>query len=311
MLINRLSNARNLRSFRRMNSWPATLSIALIAAATIVLPTDAADEKPGIKQIELVTDIQSIVPGVPFTVGFVIETLEGYHTYWRGPVIVGVATRFEWQLPAGFSAGEVAWPPPQKVNMAGYTAYGFRGKTVLLTEITPSEIIENNQVTLNLRSAWMACGSSCHPGVDDFTLTLPVNRSGIDSVKNEVISKSFELAKRSIPPSCPKSWQIGVASPSPDQIQLDLTIPGFNPEDASSIYFYSYDLQVDSNEPQIVSLTDSNTGEIRLTLVRPDEAPDSQAALAGLLYYPGGWPETGTSYVEITAPWPNNSLKNE
>ncbi|MDP4849843.1 MAG: protein-disulfide reductase DsbD family protein, partial [Verrucomicrobiales bacterium] len=130
-----------------------------------------AKQKPGLQKIQLVTDISAITPGEEFTVALIIDPLPDHHTYWRGPGIVGVATTFNWTLPDGFSAGEVAWPPPQKVLMAGITAYGYRDRQMLLTTITPPDIIEGSEVTLSARFAWMACATSCYPGVDVFSLT--------------------------------------------------------------------------------------------------------------------------------------------
>lgn len=79
-------------------------------ALTAISPLRAAESpvtKPGIRELKLVTDIQAITPGKPFTIALVIDPQAGYHTYWRGPGIVGVATAMKWTLPEGFTAGAI------------------------------------------------------------------------------------------------------------------------------------------------------------------------------------------------------------
>lgn len=271
-----------------------------------------AKEKPGLRRIQLVTDVSAISPGETLTVALVIDPLPGYHTYWRGPGIVGVATAFDWTLPQGFIAGEVSWPPPQKVLMAGITAYGYRDKTMLLTDIETPEKIEGNEVTLRVRISWMACATSCNPGVDDFSLTLPVHRTSRPAPKEAALSKAFDEVRRSVPPTEPETWSITPRSPAPDRIELDLTIPGFPAALAPSISFYCYDMQVDSDEPQQVTvINDAGKETLRLTLVRPDFAPRSPATISGVLHCPGGWPGLNSPYVEISAPWPAGTFGNE
>ena len=81
-------------------------------------------EKDGLT-VQLVTAITEITPGEPFLVGLILDTEEGFHTYWKGPGIVGVATNLEWNLPEGFSAGEIVWPAPERVDMLGINAHGY------------------------------------------------------------------------------------------------------------------------------------------------------------------------------------------
>ncbi len=271
-----------------------------------------AREKPGLERIGLVTDIRAITPGEPFTVALLIEHLPGYHTYWRGPGIVGVATRFDWSLPPGFTAGEVEWPPPQKVLMAGITAYGYHDRQLLLTRITPPERIADDEITLRARIAWMACSVSCNPGVDDFSLTLPVHRDSAAQEKDAALTAEFEAVRASVPPTAPESWEVTARSPAPDRIELDITLPELSGPAGEEISFFSYDMQVDSDEPQ---KTDVFAGEkevrIRLHLVRPEVAPRSPERLAGLLHRPSGWPGLDSPYVEVSVPWPPGTSPHE
>jgi len=288
------------------------LTLSIGCGREVLALEGEAKEKPGLKNIQLVTDISAIIPGEPFTVALIIDPLPGHHTYWRGPGIVGVATHFNWTLPAGFTAGEISWPPPQKVIMAGITAYGYRDRQMLLTVITPPDHIEGDEVALAARIAWMACATSCNPGVDDFTLTLPVNRSGKTAMKDAPLSDAFAAVSRAVPPAAPANWKVQVRSAAPDRIELDLVIPGLSGTAAKEVSFFCHDMQVDSDEPQKVEVLDE--GEIvkvRLQLVRPEVAPRSPSHFSGVLHCPDGWPGLDSPFAEISVPWPTGTFSNE
>jgi thiol:disulfide interchange protein DsbD len=271
-----------------------------------------AKQKPGLQKIQLITDIGAITPGEPFTVALVVDPLPGHHTYWRGPGIVGVATNFHWTLPDGFSAGEVTWPPPQKVLMAGITAYGYRDRQMLLTTITPPDKISGDEVNLQARIAWMACATSCNPGVDDFTLTLPVHRGDTAAPKDAGLAEAFAAIHRSVPATTPASWKVELRSAAPDRIELDLAIPGLSATAAKSVAFFCYDMQVDSDESQKVEiLAEGDITRLRLHLVRPDVAPSLPTDFAGVLHCPGGFPGIDSPHVEISIPWPPGTFSNE
>ncbi|MBP9222732.1 MAG: hypothetical protein KBF76_02610 [Verrucomicrobiales bacterium] len=282
-------------------------------ALTAISPLRAAESppvtKPGIRELKLVTDIQAITPGKPFTIALVIDPQAGYHTYWRGPGIVGVATAMKWTLPEGFTAGAIQWPAPQKVNMAGITAYGYRERTLLLTKVTPPKEIAGNEVTLQVKCIWMACATSCNPGLAELSLTLPVQDTGKPEQPDAKVATEIEAVRTSLPPSAPSSWKIVVRSPSAVEIALEIEIPDLKIKDTESVYFYSDDMQVDSDEPQAISLDDA--GRLQLRLVRPEFAPRSPDHLSGLLFCSQPWPGLNSHYVEISAPWPAGTFPHE
>ena len=71
------------------------LQFLIIAAAGLCFSVDATESEPksatGIERIQLATNGKSISPGEEITVALVMVPAPGYHIYWRGPGIVGVA----------------------------------------------------------------------------------------------------------------------------------------------------------------------------------------------------------------------------
>ena len=90
--------------------WIALLPAILLAS----LSHGGETEKP--LEVSLISESRSIRAGRPFFLGLHLIHPPGSHTYWKNPGIVGLATTVEWDLPPGFSAGEIQWPAPQAVS---------------------------------------------------------------------------------------------------------------------------------------------------------------------------------------------------
>src|SRR5262245_6055422 len=106
---------RNLRG----SAW---LFIVLASLATVV----AQPVRTKHATIELLSRQTAIVPGKDSLVGvhFVLE--KGWHIYWVNPGDSGQPPVFKWQLPEGFSAGEIQWPHPERMqNTSQLADYGY------------------------------------------------------------------------------------------------------------------------------------------------------------------------------------------
>lgn len=290
-------------------SHSLTLTALLLAGEScrvFALESDPLS-RPGIARVQLVTEVSAIVPGEPFTIGLRLDPLPDHHTYWRGPGIVGVATRLDWTLPEGFQVGGMTWPPPMQVLMAGIVANGYKGPTLLLTEVTPPADFKDAEVVIATRASWMACSVSCNPGIADLTLTIPVAKAGENPPRDEAIARDFTKVRESAPKAAPASWSFVPRLAAADRITLTATIPVLDASTAKTIQFYCDDMQIDSDEPQGIEVLDPEKGVVRLTLVRPEFAPKSPRVLSGVLHCPAGWPGIGSTYLEFSAPWPEGS----
>lgn len=258
-------------------------SMHLIGFLTALLLTclPSAGETDDPLQIHLISEVRSISPGKPFFVGVHLVHPPGSHTYWQHPGIVGLATKIEWDLPPGFSAGEIQWPAPQVVEMAGYEAQGYQGETLLMIPITPPDNLSSATVTLTAKISWMCCGTTCHPAVRvPFSVTLP--RAAV-AESDPSTHPLFEKFRAAVPRPDP-AWTSTVRREQ-DKIILTLKPPGaiLKP---TGIHFFSADGQVDSNQKQQVEILSG--GVIRMTLARAETAPGDSSALPGVVCLPRG-----------------------
>ncbi len=127
--------------------------------------------------VTLHADVRSIQPGSRFTVGVLMKMDPGWHTYWVNPGESGLPTEIQWKLPAGFTAGTIEWPLPEKHTETGdILTFGYSGETMLLVPLTaPASLTPGTQVSLSAEVSWLECEKTCVPGKTSLTLTLPVS----------------------------------------------------------------------------------------------------------------------------------------
>jgi thiol:disulfide interchange protein DsbD len=257
-----------------------------LAAAMMVLP--ALAENP--LKVALVSEAQAIAPGETFMVGLHLEPPAGFHTYWKHPGIVGLATSIEWSLPPGFTAGEIQWLAPRTVSMAGHTAQGYPGETLLMVPLTAPAEFAAGEVPLTARVSWMCCGDQCHPAAQvPFTITLPVARAGRPDPAARPLFERF----RAMLPAADPAWSASVERAGKTAV---LTLKSNDPErtrdvaELGALRFFTADGQIHSDRPQRVT---AGPGQVlRIELPLADHVP-AAPSLPGVVVAEKSWRKAG------------------
>jgi thiol:disulfide interchange protein/DsbC/DsbD-like thiol-disulfide interchange protein len=173
--------------------------LTLRASDPIEAPSDGASA--GVSQphvtAELIPEITTIEPGKAFDVALHLHMDKDWHTYWINPGDAGMATTITWTLPAGFTAGPIQWPTPEKHETGGLIVYGYGGDVYLLTTITPPKTDLPSHFEFKAKAMWLVCKEECIPGKAE--LTLPLD-SGIMNLRLPVDnSVFFDRARERIP----------------------------------------------------------------------------------------------------------------
>jgi thiol:disulfide interchange protein len=143
-----------------------SFSLALLAGSQLAAQVQAA----------LVAAETSVQPGRAFTVAIRLTHEPHWHTYWINPG-TGYPTSVQWELPAGWTAGEIEWPTPDVVRdrSGTITGNGYEGVTYLPVTITPpADAAVGSTVTLRAAVDWLMCADVCIPGDARVELALPV-----------------------------------------------------------------------------------------------------------------------------------------
>lgn len=256
--------------------------IGFVLVLALITSFAHGEEESWGARLELISANAVIAPGDPFEVGVHIRHRRGFHSYWKNPGVVGFATRIEWDLPDGFTAGPIAWPVPELVDMAGNITHGYERDVLLTATITPPAELSEEKITLDAQVAWMACADACHPGDETFSLTLPV---GDEAVTHPETSSLFEQSRNEQPAPL-EGWSVKLLSEvnAPD-IVLRLSRVDDQAPVLESPYFFSSDGQVARGRP---SVTAEEDGVTVFTFERARFGPEGARGLPGLIAYGPG-----------------------
>jgi thiol:disulfide interchange protein/DsbC/DsbD-like thiol-disulfide interchange protein len=124
----------------------------------------------------LVSETSAIAPGQSFWVALEFDIRDGWHTYWRNPGDSGQATRLTWQLPPGFTAGDIVWTTPHRFEIPPLVNYGYAKHAVHLVNVTaPKDLPVGTPVVLSAKASWLVCSDVCIPEDASLQLKLPVS----------------------------------------------------------------------------------------------------------------------------------------
>ena len=157
--------------------WLPALLFTLLLAA---LPATASAKpvRTDYVESELIARTSALEPGGTVLLGLRLKMDPHWHTYWLNPGDSGLPTTIQWKLPAGFKAGPIQWPLPQRVPVPPLMNYGYEGEVVLPVEITvPKDgllSLLGRPARLAARADWLVCKDVCLPGGADLELILPV-----------------------------------------------------------------------------------------------------------------------------------------
>ena len=235
-------------------------------------------------RVELLARQKSTVPGsnVLLDVHFILEP--GWHIYWVNPGDSGQPPSFNWQLPPGFSAGEIQWPRPERMKPSKELVdYGYRDDVLLTVPVHMPRFISmdsgcsGQQDEFAVEAKWLVCREVCIPEHAQLRLSLP---AGTTAKANEQNAALFEKAKKLLPQPTPLAWKASVTS-TKDKFLLKIhtgnriTRAEFFPLDPG---------QIDNPAPQTLQ---SSASGFAMTLKKSDLLVKPITVLRGVLVVPG------------------------
>jgi thiol:disulfide interchange protein DsbD len=157
---------------RALKLWLLALGLASPTAFALSGNTVNTDNV----KARLVSEVAAVGSGQAFWVALELDIRDGWHTYWRNPGDSGEPTKLVWQLPPGFSAGDIVWTTPHRFEIAPLVNYGYAKHAVHLVKITaPQDLKAGTSVSLSAKASWLVCSDVCVPEDANLQLTLPVS----------------------------------------------------------------------------------------------------------------------------------------
>jgi thiol:disulfide interchange protein/DsbC/DsbD-like thiol-disulfide interchange protein len=183
---------------RALKIWLFALLFASPAAFALSGNTVATDNV----KARLVSEVAAVGPGQQFWIALELDIRDGWHTYWRNPGDSGEPTKLAWQLPPGFTAGDIVWTTPHRFEIAPLVNYGYAKHAVHLVQITaPKDLKAGSPVSLTAKASWLVCSDVCIPEDANLQLSLPVSAQagGVDPASAAL----FTTARSELPSAEP------------------------------------------------------------------------------------------------------------
>jgi thiol:disulfide interchange protein DsbD len=132
-----------------------------------------------------------IKAGAEVWLGLRIEHQPHWHTYWLNPGDSGLPTTMSWTLPAGFSAGDIAWPTPKQLPLGPLMNYGYDGDLLLPVRLTVPPDYKGGPVPVKLRADFLICEEVCIPEFAELDTAIA---SGPSSAHGALFQRAFDAA---------------------------------------------------------------------------------------------------------------------
>lgn len=253
---------------------------ALILLVGVLLASGAlhAGQQAQKVQAELIAAIDTIQPGVPFSVGLHQRITPHWHTYWKNPGDSGEPTRISWTLPEGFTASEIRWPVPEAIPVGPLMNFGYSDSLLLPVTITPPEDLDRSRpIEIRARANWLVCEAICIPESAELSLSLPVAANGASPMPGEHAAL-FDETERGIPG--PARWSTTFAR-APGSITLNVAAPELDQQRVTSVTFFPDEWgAVEHAAPQQVSWSSDG---VTLALKPGELTENDLQSLNGLL----------------------------
>jgi thiol:disulfide interchange protein DsbD len=260
--------------------------------------SDTADASPH-SEASLASTAQAIAPGETFTVALDLEMEDGWHSYWINPGDSGEPIRVDWSLPEGFSAGDLQYPFPHRIDASVLTSYGYSDRVLLLAEVqAPDDLPVGTEVTISGDASWLICAEVCLPASGTVERTFDVAQEPVPAASAE--RERIREARRQIP-TAEHGWT-AEASHSEGSYGLAFTRPNGSVPALDDAQFFPFNGDVlDHTAAQPL------TRKGNAYLMALQESPYAQSAvdtLRGVLVAPEGtsWSGESRRAIEIAAP---------
>lgn len=147
----------------------------------MTLPVHAQQAGQDNLTVELVAETDTPAPGSDVTLAFVATPDPGWHGYWKNPGDAGLETRLDWKLPKGVAAGELRYPVPTRLMIAGIMNYVYKGSfTQFATLKIPAGLAAGTVLPVQVRADYLVCTDEvCVPETETLSITLTVGDGAI------------------------------------------------------------------------------------------------------------------------------------
>lgn len=208
----------------------------LLAVVPATGPAFGQPVRTSYSEAELVLERAGVVPGGTVQAGLRLKHKPRWHSYWRNPGDSGLPTEIAWNLPAGWKAGEIAWPVPKRLPVGDLVNYGYEGEVLLTVPLTaPADAKPGEMAAIKAEAVWLVCEKICVPEEAALALQLPVVQGAAKPTAQQPL---FAKTQARLPMAA--NWAAGLSGDG-ERLRLVLPAKGFERAALTEAYFFAFD----------------------------------------------------------------------
>lgn len=216
----------------------ARFCFMLLAVLALLGPGGARAQAPNQGPhiaIRLVAETETPAAGDTVTLAFDSRPQPGWHGYWQNPGDAGVATRLDWTLPAGVTAGPLLYPVPQRLTVAGLMNYVYEGPFAQLVRLKlPEGLAPGTRLPVRVRSDYLVCTEQlCVPEHADLAIDLTIGDGRIAPERRAL----FDRWRAALPRPLGSPAQFAVVQEG-QTARIRIGVPFPASQSAANAYFY-------------------------------------------------------------------------
>ncbi len=159
------------------------IAAMLVLVALLAAPAQAQGQigpGPHIRH-SIVAESATPAPGGATDIALAMVPDVGWHGYWVNGGDAGFGMQIEWTLPAGVTIGELRYPVPSTLVIAGLMNHVYERPYALIAPLTVSPSLRpGTRLAVRGEATWLACTDQvCVPETGTFTLDLVVGDGSI------------------------------------------------------------------------------------------------------------------------------------
>ncbi|TBU83451.1 thiol:disulfide interchange protein [Pseudomonas daroniae] len=161
----------------------------------------AAQQMPDYDEVliasSLMAESPNPAPGKHTTLAVLMEPQGDWHGYWKQPGDVGLAPTLDWQLPAGITVGEAAYPVPETLLLDGLMNHVYEQPYAVLVPLeVPADMAPGTLLKIGLQMQYLACRyDACVPERATLSIDLMVG----DGRPDAALTTRFADWRRALP----------------------------------------------------------------------------------------------------------------
>lgn len=268
----------DLRHYERMIRRLAAIAAALAGGFPAAAAHAAGPSDPVVTahaRSYLAPEFSVVAPGETFWVAFAQDLEPNWHVYWKNPGDSGLPLDLVWRLPKGASAGEIAYPLPERIPVGPLANFGHTGAPTFLIPIaTPKDAAPGDLLAIGLKATWLICEEICVPEEGAFSLTVAV---GAANAPDPFGAPLVAAARAALPAEAagPATFRAGR-----ERIVLETAAP---PGATAAFFFPDAEGMV---EPAAAQKAEFENGRARIEMSPGfSYAPGAAASVSGVVVY--------------------------